>query len=116
MLEVAVACSCTRMSLLAVCTKCSSLGSAEGKNCTEEAESGGRGQVHGERWAVTAKGYIPARLDPQESLSPKFLAARKCRNKNTCVANGMPQWECVWEHIPTREQKFTPKGDLQRVR
>lgn len=83
------------------------------KNCTAEAESVGKRQVHGERWAVTAEGYIAACLDAQESLSLKFLAARKCRNKNTRVANGMPQWECVWEHIPTREEKFTPKGDLQ---
>jgi len=87
---------------------------SRGKNCTEEeAESVGRRQVHGERWAVTAKGYTPVRVDSQESLSPKFLAARKHRNENSHVANGVPQWECVCEHIPTREQKFMPREDLQ---
>lgn len=83
------------------------------KNCTEEAEFVGKRQVHGERWAVTAKGYIPAHLDPHEFLSPKFLAAKNCSNKNTCVANGIPQWECVWERIPTREQKFSARKGLQ---
>lgn len=55
---------------------------------------------------MIAENSVLACPDPQESVSPKFLAAKNYRNKNTHMANGMLQWECVWEHIPTRQQKF----------
>lgn len=87
-------------------------GVGRGKNCAE-AESIGKTQVHGERWALAAKGCVAAHQDPQESHSLKLPAARKCRNKKSHVANGKPWRECVWEHIAAREQEFTPKGDLR---
>lgn len=62
---------------------------------------------------MTAEGCVPACPDPYESYSPQFLAAKNYRNKNTHVPSGIPQWECVWEQIATRDQKFKSKGDMQ---
>lgn len=56
--------------------------------------------------AVIAGGLCTCLSRPSGIYLPKFLAAKNFRNKNTPLANGLLQWECVWEHILTRQQKF----------